>query len=491
MSKRASPRAARRSRAKLSGTDRSSGRRSRSATRPSPSGVTPSTQTAGMPASLPISRPAAAASWSTVAVAVTWSTRPARSGRPASGRRSARCPEQPIATSTSPSRQGRPKVSLTITASGPAPRAASAARSRARRAVRILRQQHGDLRARRVREIDARVRAHEAVSRLADQHAVPAPHDRAAFRAGSPRCGAGSLACSCAIRRASAEGVDARERHQPALGLRYDLLTHDQDAAGEREPRARGRLGEQRREVVPRRHQRDTQQRRQTQAVFGSCRGRPGELRAAGPACAAPRCRSRAGRRDPRARRRRSRARAGRSRRRRRRRGPRARGARAALSGPKPAGITSRGTRSSARGAAVARRGQRDAAPGQGAPAGARSRPGVAPATSPSTTSTPSSAPGATIAAAASIAAFSPGSGRSRTSAPALRAAAATASSGVTTATRASAGTARSASTTSQSIARQSRSTAARGSCRSSRDFAPESDLAGTTAAITASAPRA
>jgi hypothetical protein len=65
-------------------------------------------------------------------------------------------------------------VSVTITPSGPAPRQQSGVDARCR-GVGVERQQHRHVVARRVREIDACVRAHEAVRGLADQYALAAP----------------------------------------------------------------------------------------------------------------------------------------------------------------------------------------------------------------------------------------------------------------------------------------------------------------------------
>ena len=202
---------------RFSGTGRSRAAAAARRTRPSPAGVTPRPHGRDA-ASLAISRPAAAASWSAVAIAVTSSARPAQSG----GRavvRAARCRREPSATSTSPSRQGRPKVSLTTTAEGPRAAREQRLAQPARRGVGIHRQQHRDVRRRRVREVDAGVGAHEAVARLADQHAVAAPHDARASRAGSPRCGAGPCRPPRRCARASADGSrrPARRGGPPAF----------------------------------------------------------------------------------------------------------------------------------------------------------------------------------------------------------------------------------------------------------------------------------
>ena len=128
----------------------------------------------GQPASLRISRPAAAASCVGGGDGGHRERAAAQVGAAAQVVERAR-PAQPSATSTRPSRHGRPKVSVTTMPSGPAPRATSP-RACGRRGVGIDGQQHGLAVLRRVREIDTRVRADEAVRGLADQHALAATH---------------------------------------------------------------------------------------------------------------------------------------------------------------------------------------------------------------------------------------------------------------------------------------------------------------------------
>ena len=307
-------------------------------------------------------------------------------------------PAQPSATSTRPSRQGRPKVSLTITASGPAPRARSASRSRRAERVGIDRQQHGDVGARRVREIDARVRAHEAVARLADQHAVCRAARRARSRAAPPRCGADP----CRPRpRCAAPRRGHRRRRAPRGGPRPSRRSSGTRPARRRRarrPRARGGRREQRGQVVARRDVRNAAQRREP----ARCALMPAPPRASAAARARVRAAERCAGEDRDERRRRtstsiaSEGSASSS-----KRTP-ARSAasrcRFALSGPKRAGITSRGTRSSAE-VPPSRDGASATPPAGHARSSRRTTSrGRAPATSPSTTSTPRPRPAPTIA---------------------------------------------------------------------------------------------
>ena len=179
----------------------------------------------------------------------------------------------------------------------------------------------------------------------------------------------GSLACSCAIRRASAEGVTLASgtRRPSALETTFWQTTSTPPrraspafAAACASNAARSSPGAT--SGTPRSGAR--------RSPSGSCLAAlipppPRPAPGGSPACAAPRCRPRAARRDPRARPRRSRAKATRARRRPRRRGAASSRCRLALPLPNPAGITSRGTRSSAQVPPSREGGQRDAAAGQ------------------------------------------------------------------------------------------------------------------------------
>ena len=94
-------------------------------------------------------------------------------------------PLTPIATSVSPWRQGRPNVSETMTATSTPNRARSASRTcladRSESTGSSAAQPSLD-----VREVDARVRAHEAVPRLADHEVAARAHDAHRLRLHEP-----------------------------------------------------------------------------------------------------------------------------------------------------------------------------------------------------------------------------------------------------------------------------------------------------------------
>ena len=139
--------------------------------------ATPRTSATGTRASLPITRPLAAATSS--ARATTVASRDRRGRRAGhGGRRSRAAPAQPIATLTRPVRQARPNVSVMTTPS----RAPGVSPSPSRRRSAVASGSSGSsasVPVLHVRRVDARVRAHEPVSGLGDhQVAPPGDHPR-------------------------------------------------------------------------------------------------------------------------------------------------------------------------------------------------------------------------------------------------------------------------------------------------------------------------
>ena len=125
------------------------------------------------------------------------------------------------------------------------------------RRVRILRQEQSGVIAGKVREVDPRVRAHEAVASLHDQHAA----------LGAQHLGglvehelneARVLALRGDPLRLLA-GRDLVEAHDPPLGLRHHLAGHHQDVSLAEIGRACG--FDQRGQIVPRLHLRQTRER--------------------------------------------------------------------------------------------------------------------------------------------------------------------------------------------------------------------------------------
>ena len=128
-------------------------------------------------------------------------------------------PATPMATSVVPWRQARPKESVTITAGATPKRAASASRSAGRRGVRVAREQHHPVVAGRVRAVDARARADEAVLGLGDDEVAAAAADGARLAQDHRDVVVGLL--------------------DPPLGLGDDLLRDDDDVARPSSPPAR------------------------------------------------------------------------------------------------------------------------------------------------------------------------------------------------------------------------------------------------------------
>ena len=160
-----------------------------------------------------------------------------RSGRSSrAGRGSARSPATPIATSVVPWRNGRPNESVTITPTSTARQLEQPVAQRAGARVGIDRQQDERARLGRVRVVDAGRRADEPVLGLGDHERRRARGRSASPRAGSPRPRAGRARRPRA-RRAFVGGLEVVDAHDPALGLRHDLLRdHDDVVVLERRP---------------------------------------------------------------------------------------------------------------------------------------------------------------------------------------------------------------------------------------------------------------
>ena len=168
-----------------------------------------------------------------------WSTWPTGSVWPRRSTSGA-IPAQPIATSTMPFRKGRPNESLITT---PTSRPVRSARPRADargRRVGIDRQEHERARLGRVRRVDARRGADEAVPRLRDHERRPRPDDRG--RLGEDHLEAASVVSGRELARALRR-LDVVEPNDAALRLRDGLLRDDDDVA----VLERHALGDQRR----------------------------------------------------------------------------------------------------------------------------------------------------------------------------------------------------------------------------------------------------
>ena len=179
--------ALRRSRARVIGRGLLAAGRMSCRTEPSPNhdGSSPRTIATGTPAALPITSSAAAAISSAIATSVTWSTRPSRVGSVAQvddrgdAAHADRDVGEPLAPRP-PERVGHDHGDLD-------------ARPGAQRVADVLGrpvgvdgQQRGPARF-DVRQVDARVRAHEAVRGLADDEVAAAAHDAHRLRLDEPR----------------------------------------------------------------------------------------------------------------------------------------------------------------------------------------------------------------------------------------------------------------------------------------------------------------
>ena len=94
-----------------------------------------------------------------------------------------------------------------------------------------MEEQAGDVAARDVREVDARVGADEPMVRLGDDDAALHADDAAALlenELNQPRV----TAVVCAELAREGRRVDIDEAHEPAFGLRDDLLADHQHVAG-------------------------------------------------------------------------------------------------------------------------------------------------------------------------------------------------------------------------------------------------------------------
>ena len=188
----------------------------------------PRTSATGRPAVLPSASSAADASSSATARTVERMTRPSASGVPRRSSSGSR-PDTPIATSTMPQRHGRPKLSDTMTGTSTPNRSRIAVRIAAGRRIGVVRQQRDD-RARPgpdVRGVDAAVRAHEAVRRLGDEHAVGHPHDPPRLAQHDLDLAGVAVAALGELDRLGSR-LDGRQVDDRALGLGDDLLGHDE-----------------------------------------------------------------------------------------------------------------------------------------------------------------------------------------------------------------------------------------------------------------------
>ena len=203
---------------------------------PSPSGgLAPRTSATGRPAVLPSASSAADASSSATARTVVRITRPSASGWP---RRSSsgRSPDTPSATSTMPQRHGRPKLSRDRRPRRPSPNRSRTRVPDPRRggvgvdaaAASPRRRESGPT----FEASTPRVRAHEAVARLGDQHAALHAHDPARLAQHDLDLARVAVPRSSPTRSACGRRLDRPQVDDGALGLGHDLLGDDEDVAG-------------------------------------------------------------------------------------------------------------------------------------------------------------------------------------------------------------------------------------------------------------------
>ena len=177
-------------------------------------GSTPRTTATGMPFDLPITISAAPASSSAMHTSVTCIVRPRASGVP---RRSSTpaTPAQPIATSVRPLPPGASERVGDDDADLASGAGADAVADPPSRSIGVERQERGPSPF-HVREVDAGVRAHEAVLGLGHDEIAAAPHDPHRF-----------LLDELLVRQ-RVVGVDGDDT---AFGLRHDLLRDDEHVA--------------------------------------------------------------------------------------------------------------------------------------------------------------------------------------------------------------------------------------------------------------------